>query len=56
MLNRVYNITKPEHPLSAFDKLDCFKLFFFDTGLLKQMAGIDNRAILLKRITSSKAF
>ena len=48
MLNRLYNVSKPEHPLSAFDRLDCFKLFFFDTGLLKQMAGIDNRAILLK--------
>ena len=48
MLNRLYNVTKPEHPLSAHDRLDCFKLFFFDTGLLKQMAGIDNRAILLK--------
>ena len=48
MLNRVYNVTKAEHPLSAFDRLDCFKLFVFDTGLLKYMAGIDNSAILLK--------
>ena len=48
MLNRVYNVSKMEHPLSAFDKLDCFKLFVFDTGLLKAMAGIDNSAILLK--------
>lgn len=48
MLNRVYNVSKPEHPLSAFDKLDCFKLFLFDTGLLKHIAGIDNSAILLK--------
>lgn len=48
MLNRVYNVSKMEHPLSAFDKLDQFKLFLFDTGLLKQMAGIDNSAILLK--------
>lgn len=48
MLNRVYNISKAEHPLSAFDKLDQFKLFVFDTGLLKHMAGIDNSAILLK--------
>ena len=37
-----------EHPLPAFDRLDQFKLFLFDTGLLKQMAGIDNSAILLK--------
>ncbi|MDE6603338.1 MAG: ATP-binding protein [Lachnospiraceae bacterium] len=48
MLNRVYNVSKMEHPLSAFDRLDQFKLFVFDTGLLKHMAGIDNSAILLK--------
>ena len=48
MLNRVYNVSKMEHPLSAFDKLEQFKLFVFDTGLLKHMAGIDNSAILLK--------
>lgn len=48
MLNRLYNVSKMEHPLSAFDRLDAFKLFVFDTGLLKAMAGIDNSAILLK--------
>ena len=48
MLNRVYNVSKPEHPLPAFDKLEAFKLYLFDTGLLKCMAGIDNSAILLK--------
>lgn len=48
MLNRIYKVSKPEHPLSAFDQLSAFKLFVFDTGLLKQMAGIDNSAILLK--------
>ena len=48
MLNRVYSVSKMEHPLSAFDKLDSFKLFLFDTGLLKHMAGLDNSAILLK--------
>lgn len=48
MLNRIYNVSKMEHPLLAFDKLDQFKLFLFDTGLLKHMAGVDNSAILLK--------
>lgn len=48
MLNRIYNTSKMEHPLAAFDRLDQFKLFLFDTGLLKHMAGIDNKAILLK--------
>ena len=48
MLNRVYNVSKPEHPLIAFDQPRYFKLFLFDTGLLKHMAGVDNAAILLK--------
>lgn len=48
MLNRIYNVSKMEHPLSAFDKLDNFKLFVFDTGLLKYMSGLDNAAILLQ--------
>lgn len=48
MLYRVYNSSKLEHPLAAFDKLEHFKLFLFDTGLLKHMAGLDNAAIMLK--------
>ncbi len=48
MLNRIHNVSKIEAPLAAFDKLDQFKLFFFDTGLLKHMAGLSNEAILLK--------
>ncbi|MDR0500332.1 MAG: AAA family ATPase [Coriobacteriales bacterium] len=48
MLNRTYNVSKPEHPLKAFEITGYFKLFMFDTGLLKHMAAIDNAAILLK--------
>ncbi len=48
MINRVCGVTKTEHPLAAFEKLSHFKLYMFDTGLLKQMAGVDNAAILLK--------
>ena len=48
IINRVYNVSKPEHPLKAFDQLNYFKLFLFDTGLLKHMADVDNAAILLK--------
>lgn len=48
LIYRIYNVSKISHPLSAFSKLDQFKLFVFDTGLLKQMAGISNEAILLK--------
>ncbi len=48
LLNRLYNVSKAEHPLRAFDKLDCFKLFVFDTGLLRHMAAVEPSAILLK--------
>lgn len=48
MILRVYNVSKPEHPLKAFEKLEHFKLFLFDAGLLKTMAGISNEAILIK--------
>lgn len=44
---RIHNLSKIEQPLPAYDKLDQFKLFFFDVGLLKSMAGVDNRAIIL---------
>ncbi len=47
MINRVVNISKIEYPLNAFDILGQFKLYFFDTGLLKNMAGLDNGEILL---------
>lgn len=49
MLNRVYNSSKTEHPLPAYDRLDQFKLYVSDTGLLKQMAGVENSAILLHK-------
>ena len=48
MVLRIYNVSKPEHPLNAFEQLNHFKLFMFDVGLLKKMAGISNEAILLK--------
>ena len=48
IVNRVFNVSKTEHPIAAFDELNCFKLFMFDTGLLKNMAGIDNLSLLTK--------
>lgn len=48
LVNRIYNITKPEFPLKAYEDLSAFKLYFFDTGLLKHMAGLDNSPILTK--------
>lgn len=47
MVRRVANVSRPAHPLPAFDKPGQCKLYLFDTGLLKCLAGVDNRAILL---------
>ena len=49
MVIRTNNVTKPEHPLNAFVEMNHFKLYLFDVGLLKCMAGISNEAILLKK-------
>lgn len=47
MVLRIYNVSKPEHPLKAFEQQGHFR-FMFDVGLLKHMAAISNEAILLK--------
>ena len=44
---RIYDVTKPEHPIKAFEDLSSFKLFFFDVGLLKYSAWVSNRDIIL---------
>ena len=46
LFKRVCNLSKPECPHIAFERLDCFKLFFFDTGLLCRMARISAQQIL----------
>ena len=44
---RIYDVTKPEHPLKAFEDFSSFKLFYFDVGLAKCAAGVSNEAIIL---------
>ena len=39
MLNRIYNVSKMEHPLSAFDKLEQFKGPLTENYVLQQMRG-----------------
>ncbi|MBO5163202.1 MAG: ATP-binding protein [Ruminococcus sp.] len=48
MVLRIYNVSKPEHPLKAYEQLNHFKLFMFDVGLMKHMAAVSNEAVLLK--------
>ena len=44
---RIYDVTKPEHPLNVFEDFSSFKLFYFDVGLAKCAAGVSNEAIIL---------
>ena len=44
---RVLNISKPEYPLNAYEILNYFKLFLVDVGLIKHLAGLTNKSILL---------
>ena len=44
---RIHNISKPEYPLRAYEVLNYFKLFLFDVGLVKHMAQLTNKSILI---------
>jgi predicted AAA+ superfamily ATPase len=44
---RILNVSKNEYPLKAYEILNYFKLFLADAGLLKHMAGLTNKSILL---------
>lgn len=46
LVNRIYNVSKPEIPHRAFERLDCYKLFLLDTGLARRMARVPVAAIL----------
>jgi predicted AAA+ superfamily ATPase len=44
---RILNISKPEYPLKAYEILNYFKLFLLDVGLLKHLAELTNKSIML---------
>jgi predicted AAA+ superfamily ATPase len=47
IVNRLYLTKKNQSPLKAFADLSAFKLYLFDTGLLKYMAEVPNEQIIL---------
>ena len=44
---RILNVSKPEYPLKAYEILNYFKLFILDVGMIKHLAGLTNKSILL---------
>lgn len=49
IINRLYLTKKNEMPIKVFEDLSAFKLYLFDTGLLKYMAEIPNEQIILNK-------
>ena len=48
LIYKVYNITKPELPLKAYNDLSAFKIYMSDVGLLSKMANLDSKIVLEK--------
>jgi predicted AAA+ superfamily ATPase len=44
---RILNVSKNEYPLKAYEMLNYFKLFLLDVGLVKHIAQLTNKSILL---------
>lgn len=45
IVNKIYNITKPSMPLSAYNDLAAFKIYLNDVGLLRKMTDLDSKII-----------
>lgn len=46
LIYRVYNVSKPGIPLSAYQDLSAFKVYAFDCGLLRRLAKLSPEVIL----------
>lgn len=46
LIYKIYNITKPNFPLKAYNDLSSFKIYLNDVGLLRRMANLDSRIVV----------
>lgn len=46
IVNKVFNVTKPDFPLNAYTDLSSFKLYMLDVGLLRRKANLDSRIVI----------
>ena len=45
LIYKVYNLTKTDFPLKAYNDLSAFKIFINDIGLLRRMSNLDSRIV-----------
>ena len=46
LIDKVYNVTKPDMPLKAYHDLSSFKIYMHDIGLLRRMADLDSKIVI----------
>ena len=46
IVNKIFNVTKPDFPLNAYTDLSSFKLYMSDVGLLRRKANLDSRIVI----------
>lgn len=46
IVNKIFNVTKPDFPLNAYTDLSTFKLYMSDVGLLRRKANLDSRIVI----------
>ncbi len=46
LIYKVYNVTKTDLPLKAYNDMSCFKIYMNDVGLLRRMANLDSKIIV----------
>lgn len=46
IINKIYNVTKPNMPLISYNDLSSFKLYLNDVGLLRKKTDLDSKVIV----------
>lgn len=46
LIYKIYNVTKTDFPLKAYNDLCSFKIYMNDVGLLRKMANLDSRIVI----------
>ncbi len=48
LINKIYNVTKPNMPLISYNDISAFKIYLNDVGLLRKMTDLDSKVIIEK--------
>lgn len=46
IVNKIFNVKKPDFPLNAYTDLSSFKLYMSDVGLLRRKANLDSKIVI----------